>query len=194
MRRLAALVVVLGSCSSGQGGRSAETPRQVQAREEATTAFKAWRDCTAAGEVERHYDMLSYSMISDWLFRRLQSGDRPAQEWRSSLTGRRVRTDLDLWLGFCERNAASSPSGRAALLPSEVLAEPSLRVLYRDYFMREIEKVKLYMDGLSSPVVAVDSTGVTVTVKNNQGNLEAYAMVHERGAWKVDGFRPEGGR
>lgn len=192
MRKLAALVVVLGSCTPEQGTRGGETPRQTEVRRQVETAFLAWREYSAAGDVERHYDMLSYSMISDWLFRRLRDGDRLAQDWRTSLAGKPSRTTLDLWLGFCERNAATSPSGRAETLRLEVLEEPSLRLLYREYFQRELTKVKGYMESITVYQVAVDPTGVTVAVKNHQGNLEAYAMVHERGGWKVDGFRPEG--
>ncbi len=174
MKRLAALLFVLtASC-----GGDTKDPSVA-----AVKAFENWVKAFVAGDGDTVFDGMSDGLKSGWVFDRLEDADPEARRWRGELTGP-ARTDLDLWLGLAKKRN----DGRKDNLPPRVLAHPSLRELFKTYFVNE-GRLRSQMSRLAIGQAFADDSGVTVAVKNGQGSTELYGLVVEGDRWKVDAHR-----
>jgi len=174
------LLTLVASCGGGDASGTLGEARTKSARE----AFETWVRAAVEGNAEKTFAMLSDGNKSGWLFDRLEEGDVPARRWRSELTGT-ARTELDLWWGV----ARNRDSGRDEPLPSSVLMHPSLAQLFKEYFVRTQEGIRVQMSRVQIAQIYGDDSGVTVAVRNGVGATELYGMIYERDGWKIDAHR-----
>ncbi len=153
-------------------------------RQEALHAFEEWRQAAAEGRADETFLRISDGLKSQWVFARLQEGDALIRAWRGALSGA-ARTDLDLWWEHCRRH----PQERVERLPETVLREPSLPMLWKDYFAQQAAEVKFQMSRLEVVDAYVDPTGVSVLVRNAFGRQEMYELVVEAGMWRINHHR-----
>ncbi len=171
-------LAVLASCA-GRGTTMDPNQKEIKA------AFEAWRDATAAGNVEKHFQGLSAAFKSKWLYDRMGRQDPILREWRARLDDP-VRSSLESWWDRVGRERRERPE----VLPPVVLRHAWLEQLYAEYFAVEREAVTAQFKHLEVRDVCIDTSGITVRTRNVRNEPELFEVVFEEGAWKVNGYRP----
>jgi len=174
-----AMLAALAACEPFE---PAVDETKLRAQNEAQEAFEKWVDDTLKGNAEANYRGTSDRMKSRWLFERLREEDSLARDWRFRLTGS-ARTDLDLWLAHNEKN----PS-RVELLPSSVLATPSLADLWKDYFKLQFPAIKEQFTRLEIAQVFSDEQAVSILLRSSLGR-DMVELVPAEGTWKVNHYK-----
>jgi hypothetical protein len=167
----AALVLLAVSCS--------EPLRQTDF---ARKAFEDWAKAAAAGDAEKTLAGFTDAKKSEWLFERFVEDDEIVRRWRGRLTGE-PRTNLDLWLGVVKRQG----SGRASVLPPNVLDHPSFVDMFREYFAQTAKAIRDSLSRVQIAEVYGDDSGITVAVKTSPGSPTVlYGLLYENNGWKID--------
>ena len=186
MRKLLALIALSALQPSCEPFPNENEGKYEDARE----AFEHWKEAMIAGRLAECVHLTTQSLRSQWVFDRLDEGDRAALGWKAKLK-EGARTDLDLWFSEAVK---STTSGRVPTLPPTVLADASLTPLLVGYLKDAQPDVARDFRNQKIIQVSSDAVGVSVVARNARNEPEIYVLAFEEGFWKVDGHRKKGVR
>lgn len=150
-------------------------------------AFEAWKEATMAGDVDTHYAGMTPSMVSHWLWGRVEDhGDLIMAKWLGILPAAQ-RKELETWREWHHKHQPD----RAELLPATILGGDWIKKAYAEYFTQSFGQVKQSLSLAEVKQVAVDAQGATVITSLMGQATEAWVMVvGGDGKWYVDGYIP----